>query len=364
MKKFSISSDELKKALKKVGQAINPSTVLPVTKNIYCQVTGSVLEMITTDIEITIAYKCAIDNSGGEDFKLLLPFDFINKIVSVTPNMPITFEHPSTRKAKVLCEDDVYELKTLDKLEDFPKLPETPTKNSLSLDKDFIDVIGRAMLTVSKEELRPSMTRALVDIKETESFVVSTDAHHLFRFKLNIGSAAPEQIQFSKKMAKAIEGMNEIKLSWTKDKVALQNDVITVWCRLYDDKYPQYGAVIPNYGPNLELKKSDLSNALHKAMIAGNSTGQVVLHLKKLIGFVSFESVDDNSERVITGKVAGDYTGEVETISLNAKKMLTIMDQVNAETLKLHINSSSKAVLVSSEEDENYLGLIMPLLTN
>ena len=362
MKKFSLSSDEMKKAFKKLGQAVNANTVLPVLKSIYCKVNGNELEMIASDLEITISYKCQVQTDEKEPFELLLPFDYLNKIVSVIGNMPITIELRSATKAKLLCEDDVYEINNLDKAIDFPKLPETPKKNSIVLDKNFIDIISKAMLTASKDEARPSMTRSLVDIKENESFVVSTDANHLFRHKLDIQSTKAEAIQFSKKMSKAIEGMTEINLSWTKDKVALRNEIITVWCKLYDDRYPDYNVVIPTYGPNLEIKKSDVEAMLNKALIAGNSTGQVVLHLKKAIGYVVWESADDDNGKKNTGKVPGDYSGVVETISVNAKKMLTMMDQVDAENLRLHIHDAKKAVLVSTEEDPNYLGLIMPLI--
>jgi len=317
--KFSLSSDDMKKAFKKIGQAVNNNTVLPILKNVYCRVTSSEVELITSDLEITISYKIPAAAVEGAPFEILLPYDYLNKIMSACGTMPVTIDHPSARKAKFICGTDVFELNSLDKPDEYPKLPETPKKNTLACDQKFIGALVNALPTTSKDELRPSMTRVLVDMKEDHAFVVSTDAHSLFRYKLDIKCEKQQQIQFNKKMVKAIEGMENITVSWTKERVALQNDIITVWCQMFEDRYPAYEVVIPAYGPNLEVKKSAVVDAMHKALIPASDTYQININPKQEVGFINYTSENTDTYQKYLGKMAADYSGDVEAVSLNAK---------------------------------------------
>ena len=136
MKKFVISSNDLKPAIKKLALAINEKSVLPVTKNILCKVTAGEVHMIATDLEITISYNCPAQMVEGAPFELMLPFDFLSKVLTVVKNEPILIEHPSARKARLVCSEDKYELNSLEKFEDYPAIPAIPKKNKLQLDAD------------------------------------------------------------------------------------------------------------------------------------------------------------------------------------------------------------------------------------
>lgn len=362
MKKFVISSNDLKPALKKLGLAINEKSVLPVTKNILCKVgADNIVEMIATDLEITLSYKCQAQLVEGGPFELMLPFDFLSKVMTVVKNEPILFEHPSARKARFICTEDKYEINSLDKFEDFPKIPSIPKKNVLQLDANFNELLNLAMLTVNKDELRPSMQRVLLDIQKDASYLASTDAHFMFRHKVNITCPEPEQIQFSAKMAKALEGVEAVDLCWSEKQVVIKNEKIILWCRRYDDKYPNYGSVIPsNYEKNLTLEKLLLQDTLHKACL--NGTKQTSLLLKKEAGFIHFETDDADLARKISNRLAAEYTGEVEVIAFNARKMLTVLDQVQESNVNLHIHDASKAILFTTDENPDYTGLLMPLI--
>jgi len=363
MKKFVISSNDLKPAIKKLGLAINEKSVLPVTKNILCKVgAGGDVEMIATDLEITISYKLTAQLVEGAPYELMLPFDFLAKVLTVVKNEPILIEHPSARKARLVCSEDKYELNSLDKFEDYPKVPSIPKKNVLQLDADFNELLNLALLTVDKNELRPAMQRVLLDIQKDASWLASTDAHFMFRHKVNIVNSEPEQIQFSAKMVKALEGVEAADLCWSEKQVVIKNDKITVLCRRYDEKYPNYATVIPSYGPNLLLEKVVLQDVLHKACL--NGTKQTNLYLKKDTAAIFFETDDLDLARKISNKVPAEYTGNVEVIAFNARKMLTILDQVRTVKVNLHIHDSTKAILFTSEENPDYTGLLMPLILN
>lgn len=360
MKKFIISSDALRPALKKLGQAINTNSVLPITKNIYCKVGKNEVELITTNMEITISYKLVCETGKDEPYELLIPFDYFNEVIGAIKNAPIVIEHPSARKLKIVCEEDTFET-ALEKIDDFPQLPAHPKKPLIIIEENFADLLSTALHTCSKDELRPAMTRALFDVNNGQSFIVSTDAYTLFRHSIKVSAEEPKQIQFTPKMIRAIEGMEKAELSWNTKNVCIKNEKIAVWGRQFDDKYPDYKTIIPNYEPTLILDKSELVDALRKAMISSGPTNKTTLLLTKEKGSVFFETDNTDDQRKNHVKIAGDYSGSTELIAFSAKKMLTVLDQVECEKIRLHIRHQTKAMLLSTEEDADYLGLVMPI---
>lgn len=364
MKKLIVSAETLKPALKILGQAVNEKAILPVTKNIYFKVRNGEAELVTTDIDNVISVILPAETSDA-DFELLIPFEFLSKVVAVSKNEPLVIEHPSARKVKILTENDLFELTSLDKTEEFPKLPAAPKKANHTLSEEFVKLMSDALLTVNKDVTRPALSRVMLDLQTGDVNIVSTDAIMMYKHRLQLEVAEPLQLQFSAKTIKALECMQQVEISWNKNMICLKGENITVWSRRYDDLYPNYKAVIPQgQGPNLMLKKADLIDGLHKAMISSIASTNTVLVLKKSAGFIHIEADDPDMSRNIHVKIPGQYEGDTESVCLNAKKMLTVLDQTDAKEVKLHIGGPAKAILISSDEAEGYLGLIMPLIKN
>lgn len=365
MKKFIIASDELKPALKKLGQAVNAKSTLPITSNIYCKVGDNQVELITTDLEITISVICKAETNKQEPFDLLLPYDYLANIIGLSPHAPFEIEHPSVRKARIICDNEEYAINSLDKLEEFPKLPKS-IKEKFTMENDIVDLLSKALFTVSKDELRPSMTRVLMDLGK-ESVLVSTDASTLFKQRINCEMDVAESIQFSPKMIKAMYGMTDATLAWNDKMVCIKGANTTIWCTRFNDQYPNYKAVIPaleGYEPNLEIEKDALADALHKCCISSIGTKQTTVDLLSEKGIIRFTSDDIDLGRKNQIKKVAEYTGKIAAVTINASKLLTMLNQVDVEKVSLHIHSQTKAILISSEENPDYLGLIMPLLTD
>lgn len=367
MKKIIISSDILSSVLEKLALAVNPNHVLPALANMQCKVTKNEIELIASDLELTISVKCDAETSG-EPFDFLLPVGYLKQVLSKADSAPVEIEHPSTRKAKIIChrdreegEPDVYELNSLDRFDDFPKMPSVPKGNTLVLDQDFIGLLTKAMHTCSKDEMRPSMTRACLDIKPTGIELVSTDTHCLYLHKIPGKGVKDEQIHFSQKLAKALKGLETLETSWTDKTVCFKSGRTTIWCTRFQDKYPDYKVVIPNNEPNLTVDREKLINLLNKACLSSLHNKATLFNLKEVPGVLHSVTDDPEYERKIRLSVPCEYTGDTADVLLNAKKLQILMDQVDVEQVKLHIYHPTKAVLISSDEDKDYLGLIMPI---
>lgn len=362
MKKLIISSDALNKAMKKLGQAVNPKSILPILSNMHCKASKGSLELTTSDTEVTISTR--IDAEVQGEFEMLLPFKYVHGIVALLGSQPITIELLSKTKAKLAADKDVFDINSLAKLEDFPQMPTVPKKNVVSLNDGFVELLGKAMLTVIEDDKLPAIQNACLDITPKKATLASTDRYCVFTHTIPLEYKEPERLLFSPKTAKILEGFKELEVSWTQKQVAIKAGYTTVWITRSDDKFPDYTKVMPNHAANLYVNKHDLTVALNKACLSSNPYKKAKLFFKKSPDLVHFEVEDPDFDRYIHLSIVGQYSGETESVEVNARKLLTILDQVEGDEIKLHISTASGAILISSKDDEGYLGLLMPIMQN
>lgn len=365
MKKFVISSEDLRPALKRLTMAVASNPALPLLSNIYCKVGKDEIEFITSDLELTIMYRCPVVSEGAP-FEMLLPFDFTSKATSFMHN-DIHVEFPSARKARIVDTPDVYDI-SLDKLDEYPNIPATPKKNSISLDEKFLQLLKIAMTTTAPagpDKKEDVMSNVLLDLNKKESCVVSTDRYSLFKHTIDAGLSDHQQFLFSHKIAKALVGLGAGELSWTEKHTAFRTDKITIIATNKDMKYVDYKAALnKDTSANLVVDRLVIIDKLQKACLSSSETKQTTVYLKKDPGVVHFEVYDEEKERKIQLDFPAEYTGDVDTISFNAEKLLNAMEQLNVEKVKFHIEHANKPVLISTEQDPGYTGLIIPLKIN
>jgi DNA polymerase-3 subunit beta len=308
MNKLIISTDVLKPALKTLGQAIAAKPAIPALSSLYARTRSkdSQVELITSDLELTISCLCSCECK--EDFEMLLPFDLLSKLVQLLPGEPLTIELHKGNKGSITGGNDSMQLGVLAKVEEYPKVPDIPKKNTLELTGEMMTWLDRSMATIGKDEARPAMTRALLEIQKDGITIVSSDAHCLFR---------------------------------------------------HNDKYPDYKIVIPNHDPNLEIYRADLLSALRRVSLINDASVSFFFSPSNKKGFLisaSNADLERNSEHT----VAGVYTGKAPSITFSPKLLANMLNQIPFDNIRLHIDAPTRAALITAEEDENYLGMIMP----
>jgi len=362
MKKLITSTEALRPALKKLAQAVSAKPTVPILSNLYLQAREGEMELITCDLELTIS--CLLPCECKQPFEMLVPFDFLSKLIGLLGNEPLEIEYHSSTKAIVIAEGQKYEMGGLEKVKDYPNVPEVPVKNTMELDEEFMEWLHRSMATVSTDDLKPAMTQACLELDKTGITIASTNAHCLFRrFFPKPFEGNAECILISPRIAKAMKGVDKAMLSWRQNHVALTADKVKVIATRLDAKFPDYRVVIPDSKPTLRLHRQDLLGALYKSSLFNQR--QVSLHFPEgENNRFTVHTEDADMARVSDVTVAGAYEGNTREIAFEPKLFETVLDQVPFDDIRLHIDGPIRGVVITSEEEPNYLGLIMPLMLN
>lgn len=356
MKKLIISTKDLKPALQKLSQVVVKKPVIPALSNIYLRARPDEVELIASDLELTISFVCKCECK--ETFEMLLPFDFISRLVGLLPGQPLGIELLPKDKGVITADGDIHQLGVLDRVEDFPKIPDIPSRKSVTLDAAFMEWLERAMASVSKDDLRPAMTKALLEMEQDTINIVSTDAHSLFRHSFPIQTLMTEQILISPKIAKALQGFETTVLTWNAKHLAMKADNITIIATRHEDKFPDYKVVIPNHSANVTVHRADLISALNRASLA--SSKEVTFHFSN-DNQLQVRGIDTDLERDSAATVNALSEGSIGDVTLAPELFTTLLHQIPFSEIRLHVDRMPRGVLISAEEDADYLGMIMPL---
>jgi len=361
MKKLVINTEAMRPVLKKLSQAINPKPVIPSLSNLYLRAREGEVELITSDQELTISYVLPCECK--QEFEMLIPFGFISDLIGLLGNQPIEIQQHPGNKGVIIAEGESHQL-GLEKVKDYPAIPDAPVKNKMELDKEFMEWLQMAMATVGKDDLRPAMTQALLELGKEGVTIVSTDSHSLFRrfFKKTFEGNA-EDILISPRVAKAVHGFEKATLSWRQNHIALAADKITVIATRLDAKFPHYRSVIPNSNPTLELNREDLMVALSKACLFNKR--QVAFQFPAgVTDKFNVAATDADMERFSEVTVQGKYTGKTDNIAFSPLLFKTILTDLPFDVIRLHIDGPKRGVVITAEDQPDYLGMIMPLINN
>ena len=338
---------------------------MPATKNVLISVESGRAVLVTTDLETTIAATCVAESSGWP-FQLVLPYQYLLQIIAHAEAMPVQIQHPSARVARITAGSDVYEQKGLEKPEDFPKVPEMPKAKGVEFGEDFLRSLTHAKASISKDELKPPMTRACLDITSDNIHLAATDALIMYVQEISVEGSQklkPDQLLLSPKLAEILKGQTKLSISHDKRMIIAQAEGLTVWMKCVEGKYPAYRNVIPEKQPNLFVNRKELISALEKASINANAMLRAKIELSNPdLLIIEMDNEDQACKNRI--QVAGKYAGSAPFVVVNAAKLITVLNQVETEAVELHIAAPNLAVLVTAEEEPGFLGLIMPLIVD
>jgi len=365
MKKFIISSAVLKKMLHKLSNAILAKPVLPVLANVWCKVTEGSIELIVSDLEVTIFYRQPCETTG-EGFEFFMPFDLIQKIVALNMNCPLSFSLEK-KGIKITSEKGVYELKSSFKIEDFPKLQLVPKKISMPIPAEFVYFLTTALATVGTDEQRPECMKVLLELTDKETTIASTDGSFcVFSYTMAVPAPAKEDIVISPKVIKALSGIEDMNLYWNAKVYAFESKEVTIIVTRPDLKFKNFRAIFPpDYPSNLTVSHKEIVRALENCSISNDPMNEARIYFKKQKGQIVFIAKDPGSGININYEVEGDYTGEVNSISFSFSLMLKLMKQIDFENVEIasHLDEkgNEKAIVFRSPDNPCYLGLLMPL---
>lgn len=361
-------------ALQKVVNVIPQRSTITMTQNILFTVVGNRLELMTTDLEITMLSSVNVDVT--EEGGIAVPGKLVHDIVRELPDVLLTFESDSNYRLQLRSEFGEYKIGGENPAE-FPQHPQLLEAREIVLPNEVLRrLVSHTIFACSTDELRPALTGVFFDLgaqdegATPELRCVATDGHRFSLMKYMDESLSGEPLQaiISTRALNFVlrniesEGVTAIQLG---DKHAMFHmDHTRLYARLIEDVYVDYHRVIPQ-DTNYEMVVDNdvlLASVRRVSLFANPISAQVILQIQKDKVRVHAEDVDYGGEA--SEELPCDFTGENFTIGFNSKYLQDVLRHVDSPQAMLKFVRPDYAVIVQPTEQEekfDQLMLVMPI---
>ena len=370
--KFIVSTTALLKHLQSVQGVINSSSVLPILDNFLFDINDKNLTICTTDLNTTMKTSLAIEGKGQA--KIAVPSKILLETLKSLPDQPITFSFDEkTFAIEINTDKGKYKLSG-ENGEDFPAIPEVSRASSFSLpSSSLLSAITNTLFAVGTDELRQAMTGVKFELNANSINFVATDAHKLVLHTVKkIAIAETGGFIVPRKalnlLKSALPGDDTlVNVEHNSTNVFFSFKDIHLVCRLIDQKYPDYTAVIPKDNTNiLTISRAEFLSTLRRISIYSNKTTyQVRLKIKGSELQVSAEDLDFSNQADET--LACEYSGSDMEIGFNARFLIEMLNTLEGDQVKFEMSLPSRpGVMLPTGQDnsEETLMLIMPVMLN
>jgi DNA polymerase-3 subunit beta len=370
--RFIVSTLTLLKQLQSVSGALSNSTVLPILENFLFEIKDGNLTISATDLQTSMTTSLAVESK--ENGRIAIPSRILLDTLKSLPEQPVTFSvDDKTFSIEISAGDGKYKLSG-ENGEDFPKIPVVENASSVNLPASVLaEAINKTIFAVSNDELRPAMTGVFCQLSTTFLTFVSTDAHKLVRYRRKDAKAAtntsfilPKKALNLLKSALPAEDVN-VSVEYNNTSAFFKFGNINLVCRLIDERYPDYEAVIPQNNPNrLTIDRLSFLGTLSRvAIYANKTTHQVRLKVSGSELNISSEDIDFANEA--HERLSCQYEGDDLEIGFNARFLIEMLKNLSSEEVALHMSTPNRAGLLlpqGGDENEDVLMLVMPVMLN
>ena len=371
--KLTIERAALLKCLGHVQSVVERRNTIPILSNVLIEAEGdNSLRVMATDLDLQVIehMEANVDSAGAITVSAHLLFDIARKLPE---GSQVSLEAAENRMA-IKAGRSRFSLPTLPR-DDFPVIVEGDLPTSFELPaKTFADLIDRTRFAISTEETRYYLNGIFFHVSDDNQPVLraaATDGHRLARFTLPRPDGAegmPDVIvprkavaELRKLLDESLDGNVQIDLSASKVRFTLGGEGgVVLTSKLIDGTFPDYSRVIPTGNDKLlKLDPKSFHEGVDRvATIATEKTRAVKMGLDKDKVTLTVTSPDNGTA---TEEVPAEYSSDGFEIGFNAGYLKDILNQIDADTVEIHLADAGAPTLIRKDENSPALYVLMPM---
>lgn len=363
--KISCFKKDLKEAVLICERISGKNLNLPILSNILLEADDSGLKIISTnlDLGVEIVIPVKIENNG----KITVPAGILNNYLSnLSGGDKITLEVKDNNL--IISTENNSTLIKSQSADDFPSIPKLKTSDNFSLPaSDFISGLKMVFYACSLSNIKPEISSVYLYSSKTDMITfTATDSFRLAEKKNNyfFDNLGPILIPLKTiiEIIKIFDGKSgNVDVVFNKNQINIKKDNIVFVSRLIDGIFPDYNQIIPKkFITNIVVEKNILINSLKLSSIFLGKLNEVYISVNPSDNFFIIKTLNNESGESVT-KIPAKITGENINISFNYKYVYDCLLNINSEYVMLKFSGEGKPLLITSEKDNTFQYLVMPM---
>ncbi|MEM1131320.1 MAG: DNA polymerase III subunit beta [Pseudomonadota bacterium] len=369
--KATLERGTLLKGLSHVQSVVERRNTIPILSNVLIEAAadGSV-RMMATDLDLQVV-ETVQANEVATPGAITVSAHTLFEIVRKLPDGSQVSLDAADGKIAIKSSRSRFNLPTLPR-DDFPIIAEGELPTSFELPAaELIALIDKTSFAISTEETRYYLNGIFLHVADEDEPVLkaaATDGHRLARYTLSRpeGAAKMPDVIIPRKCVGELKKLLDensdsnvlIDLSASKIRFTLKSTILT--SKLIDGTFPDYNRVIPTGNDKLlKLDPSSFRESVDRvATIAQEKTRAVKMALDNDKVTLSVTSPDNGTA---AEELSASYGSETVEIGFNAKYLTDILNQIEGDSVDLHLADASAPTLIKEHDKSPALYVLMPM---
>ena len=350
--------DDLADVLGRAARAVGARSPLPILQGLLIEVTGSVLRVTGTDLEVTIRTELEVE--GGEDGRTVVPARLATEAVRKLPPGAVTLEVDGG-EIEITGGGPRFRFREF-AVDDYPKVGEPDLSGAASVDGDaFAAALAQVAVAASNDDARPILTGVYFEHEEGSLRLVATDSYRLAvrdvpSVEAELSGLVP--VRALRELDRSI-GAPKLDVAIGDREATFASERGTLTARLIEGTFPNYRQLIPeSYPHQLRVAREGLLEAIDRASLVAEDHIPVRMTLQDGGIELSVSRQDVGGE---TEHVPAVYSGEEMTIAFNSRYLNDGVESVDEDEVVLDVLDPLKPGVLRGAEGKDFLYLLMPV---
>lgn len=364
---LTISKEQIINGLQAVQNVVSTRTTLPILSNVLMRAEGEKLELMATDLDVTIC--CSVAAKVTKPGATTVPVKRLFGIVRELSTGDIDIEVDDKHVCAVRSGSSFFRINGLS-ADEYPPMQPFKEDKKVVLSQDTVKgMMKKTAFAMSADESRYVLNGIFIILKDHKMTMVATDGRRLAMVDEEVDVSENSQGEFIVP-AKAVLELNrllldkgdvEIRYSENQASFTLKDDKgqsVLIVTKLIEGNYPNYRQVIPAEAKErVPMNREELMHALRRTEIMTSEKSNSV---KMSFGKNKLE-ITANSPEVGEAKetLAVNYKGPEISIAFNPKYLIDPLNALtNDEVYMELIDELSPGVL---KINGPFLYVVMPM---
>ena len=369
---FNIAREDLLRAIGAQQNITNKKGTLAILSNVLVEVESNYIVFTGTDLEIGL--KQTVPAEIFETGVLTLPAKKLFEVARESGSTIISFKEEDKNWVTITAGSSIYKLAGMVS-DEFPQFPEYNEDAMVEMESAVIgDLVDKTIFSIAQDkENMYSLTAALLSkIEEdgkTKLRMVSSDGHRLTimtketetggELTLNPITLIPHRgVQEIRKFA---EERDKFSFGIEKKQAVLKSDDSLLIIRLMEGEFPNFENILNVISmDNVMLinRISFLESLKRINLFTEDMFHGIRLEITENQMILTSQNADFGSAR---DEIAVEYSGDPLSLGFNCRYFIEALQVMEGEVIQAAISSDESPCLITSDDDEGFLSIIMPM---
>lgn len=370
---FNIHRDDLLRAISAQQNITNKKGTLAILSNVLLEVEPERIIITGTDLEIGL--KQSVPAEVMATGILTLPAKKLFEITRESGSPQLSFQELDNQWVEITAGPSVYRLAGM-VADEFPQFPSYNEETMISMPSSImVDLVDKTIFSIAQDkENMFTLTAAMLQKVKSEDKVilklVTSDGHRLTIMNKEVDASLDALALDSttliprrgvQEIRKFCENRDTFAIGIEEKQAVLKSEDSLLIIRLMEGDFPDFQGL-------LNILSKDNSIFIDRSRFL-ESLKRISLFTEDLFHAIKMD-VSENTI-VLTSQNADygsakdeftvQYTGEPLSLGFNCRYFIETLQVMEGKTITASINNQESPCMITSDDDEGFLSVIMPM---